>query len=198
MIIYSHRHRITTLPGFLSAVQNYAVSLSHPNLPRHRLFDRVRAGLDNYFGNTNFSVPRHAITLSHLCDIRSQLKFTSFRDARLWCACLIAFFALLRINEYCNRGLLVQHVTLHRWGLSITVPYSKTSLVPTTVDIIRRDDQLCPLRISLPGLLCLFARDPRHHPRRPLPGNETQYLRRSLLHRAGRPRDVFLGADADL
>lgn len=183
MIIYSHRHRITTLPGFLSAVQNYAVSLSHPNLPRHRLFDRVRAGLDNYFGNTNFSVPRHAITLSHLCDIRSQLNVTSFRDARLWCACLIAFFALLRINEYCNRGLLVQHVTLHRWGLSITVPYSKTSLVPTTVDIIRRDDQLCPLRAY--NTYVAFIPDAFRHPSHPffiqhshssLPMSDTDFI----------------------
>jgi hypothetical protein len=53
---------------------------------------------------------------------------------------------LLRINEYANSGLLVQHVVAHQWGVSITVPFSKTSLVPTTVDIIRRDDQLCPAR----------------------------------------------------
>jgi hypothetical protein len=203
MIIYSYHHRITTLSGFLSAIQNYAVSLSHPSLPRHRLFDRVRAGLDNYFGDTNFSVPRQAITLANLCDIHSQLSPSSFRDARLWCACLFAFFALLRINEYANGGLLVQHVTLQRWGVSITVPYSKTSLVPTSVDIIRRDDQLCPL-IAYSAYVAFFPaafRHPSHpffvqHSHSSVPMTERDFIshvRRLLAQVPGCDASTFAG-----
>jgi hypothetical protein len=31
------------------------------------------------------------------------------------------------------------------WGIALTLPFSKTSLLPTQVDLIRRDDELCPL-----------------------------------------------------
>lgn len=145
VIIYAHTHRITTLPGFTAAIQNYAVSLSHPNLPRHRLYDRVRAGLNNMYGHQNFSQPRQGITINELCDFRTRLNLSLFADARDWCACLFAFYGLLRINEYCGGSLCVKHVTLHAWGISLIVPFSKTSLIPAVVDIIRRDDQLCPV-----------------------------------------------------
>jgi hypothetical protein len=165
MIIYCHSHRITTLPGFISALQNYAINLSHPDLPRHRLFDRVKAGLENYYGNTNFSVPRPAISIENLHHIHALLDSSSFADVRLWCASLFAFFALLRINEYANGSLLVSHVTAHRWGISLNIPFSKTSLIPTTVDIIRRDDQLCPLR-AYRAYVSLIPQQHRqsHHP----------------------------------
>jgi integrase len=36
-------------------------------------------------------------------------------------------------------------VTVAHGGISLTIPFSKTSLIPTSVAIIRRDDALCPV-----------------------------------------------------
>src|SRR6202007_902826 len=44
-ILYTHTHRITSLPGFLSAISHHALRMGHPDLPRGRTFERVKAGL---------------------------------------------------------------------------------------------------------------------------------------------------------
>ena len=51
-IVYAHQHRITDLPGFVSAVAHYAMRMGFPDLPRGRTFDRVEAGLLNWHGDT--------------------------------------------------------------------------------------------------------------------------------------------------
>jgi hypothetical protein len=144
-IVYAHLHRITGLAGFISAISHYAMRMGHPDLPRGRTFDCVRSGLLNWYGNTNFAQPARGFTLQDLHDIRSNIDLSVFADARDWCAALFAFFGLLRIREYTCSGLLRQHVTAHPWGISLAIPFSKTSLIPTTVALIRRDDDLCPV-----------------------------------------------------
>jgi hypothetical protein len=118
-------------------------------LPRGPLYDRVRAGLANWYGDTNFHEPSKALTVEALFAIRLSLNLTSFIDARDWCAGLLAFFGLLRINEYTCAGLLTQHVSTAPWGISLAIPFSKSSLIPTAVAIIRRDDALCPVAAYL-------------------------------------------------
>lgn len=145
-IVYARTHRLTSLSGFVSAVSNLAVRLGHPPLPRGITYDRVRAGLDNWYADTNVSEPAKAVTIDDLRTIHGHIDFDAFTDARDWCACLFAFFGLLRIKEYTNAGLRVRHVAEHPWGINLTIPFSKTSLVPTDVAIIRRDDDLCPIR----------------------------------------------------
>lgn len=144
-ILFTHSHRITSLPGFVSAVNHYVLSLGHPPLPRGPLYDRVRAGLANWYGDTNFHEPSKAFTSEALFTIRPHLDLTSFADARDWCASLFAFFGLLRIKEYTCAGLLTQHVSVAPWGVDLAIPFSKTSLIPASVAIIRRDDALCPV-----------------------------------------------------
>jgi hypothetical protein len=144
-IVYANSHRITSLPGFISAISHYAMRMGHPDLPRGRTFDRVKTGLTNWHGHTNFSQPARAFTAQDLLTIHSHLDLSIFSDARDWCASLFAFFGLLRIKEYLCSGLLVHHVTLHPWGINLTLPFSKTTLIPTAVAIIRRDDALCPV-----------------------------------------------------
>jgi hypothetical protein len=145
-ICYVREHRVTGLPGFLSAVNHYVLGLGHPPLPRNRTFDRVRAGIANLNGHTDFSEPAKALTTVDLYAIHATLDLSSFTDARDWCASLFAFFGLLRIKEYSCSGLLVQHVTPEVWGINLTIPFSKTSLIPTAVSLARRDDDaLCPL-----------------------------------------------------
>jgi hypothetical protein len=77
--------------------------------------------------------------------IRPHLDLRVFADARDWCAALFAFFGLLRVKEYTCSGLLREHVSVHPWGISLAIPFSKTSLIPAAVAIIRRDDGLCPV-----------------------------------------------------
>ena len=36
-------------------------------------------------------------------------------------------------------------MSVHPWGISLAIPFSKTALVPTAVAIVRRDDDLCPV-----------------------------------------------------
>ena len=92
----------------------------------------------------------HARVISYriLCSApipRDEQWIWIFSDARDWCACLFAFYGLLRIKEYTCSGLLTQHVTVTHWGINLAIPFSKTSLIPTSVAIIRRDDALCPV-----------------------------------------------------
>ena len=86
----------------MSALANFASQHNHPPLPRNKLYERLTAGLNNYYGDINVSVPRKALTLSDLCAFYAAID-----------ACLFAFFGLLRINNYANAGLLVQHATSH-------------------------------------------------------------------------------------
>jgi len=141
---YTRDHKVTTVGGFVSALVNLAQSLGHPELPRSALYDRFRTGLDNYHADTNVSNPKHSITLSDLCAFYPHMQVSTFAGARDWCACLFAFFGLLRVNEYANGAPQTQHVQLQEWGVRLTIPFSKTSLVPTQVELVRRDDQLCP------------------------------------------------------
>jgi len=145
VILYTAAHKITTVAGFVSAISNYFHSHGFGALPRHNVYDAVRAGLDNFYGEFNSPQRKSAITIAQLCSVRRLLDLDVFEDARDWCAYLFAFFGLLRINEYANGGLAVHSVIAERWGIKLTIQFSKTSLIPTEVDLVRRDDLLCPL-----------------------------------------------------
>lgn len=148
-ILYARAHKITTVPTFLSAVASLAHESGFGPLPRGPFFARVRAGLDNYYGRDNAPERRDAITLADLELLRSRLQpraTSQFADARDWCAAVFAFFGLLRISEYAGaRGLRVADVRAETWGVELTVQFSKTALLPTTVSLASRTDGLCPL-----------------------------------------------------
>ena len=144
-IVYAQQHRITSLAGFVSAIAHYAMRRGHPDLPRGRMFDRVRAGLLNWYGDTNFSQPARGLTLDDLRAIRARVDLNRFADARDWCAALFAFYGLLRVKEYTCSGLLRDHVSVQPWGISLSIPFSKTALIPAAVAIVRRSDELCPV-----------------------------------------------------
>ena len=144
-IVYAQQHRITSLAGFISAVAHYAMRMGFPDLPRGRTFERVKAGLLNWYGDTNFSEPARGFTVADLRAIRAHINLAVFADARDWCAALFAFYGLLRIREYTCAALLRQHVVRYDWGISLAVPFSKTSLIPTTVSLVHRGDDLCPV-----------------------------------------------------
>ena len=146
MAVYANSHKITSLPTFISALNSYHRQLFQVELPRTALFQQTRVGIENYYGNTAASTAKIALTLDDLCEFARHLDTRYFEHARDWCACLLAFFGLLRINEYMNSGLRRRHVRLTSYGVDITVVRSKTSNIPVVVSLTSRDDQLCPAR----------------------------------------------------
>lgn len=115
-------------------------------LPRNTLFNETLTGLRNYYGNV-VSTPKAALTMADLFAFAACLRNVSnyFEHARDWCACLLAFFGLLRIGEYTGGTLRFRHVQVAAAGVEITVLRSKTSLVPVVVSLAKRGDQLCPV-----------------------------------------------------
>ncbi|MCW3101494.1 MAG: hypothetical protein JWL77_7112 [Chthonomonadaceae bacterium] len=145
VVSYAITHKITNLPAYVSALANWASIHNLGPLPRAALYDRVCKGLRNYYGEHNVSQPKSALSLSDLCCFRAHLDLDSFEGSRNWCAYLFSFFGLLRLREFCSPALTFHNVTPQRYGIDITVAFSKTCLVPVQVVLVRRDDQLCPL-----------------------------------------------------
>ena len=146
MAVYADSHKITTLPTFISALNRYHRQLFQVELPRAALYQQTRVGLEHYYGNTAASAAKTALTLNDLCEFARHLDTRYFEHARDWCACLLAFFGLLRVNEYMNAGLRQRHIQLTSYGVDITVVRSKTSNIPVVVSLTSRNDQLCPAR----------------------------------------------------
>ena len=146
MAVYANSHKITSLPTFLSALNRYHRQLFQAEIPRTALYQQTRVGIENYYGNTAASAAKTALTLDDLCEFARHLDTRYFEHARDWCACLLAFFGLLRINEYMNSGLRRGHVQPTSYGLDITVVRSKTSNIPVVISLASRNDQLCPAR----------------------------------------------------
>ena len=61
----------------------------------------------------------------------------------MWFVCLLAFFGLLRICEYADGRLRWSALSVDADGLSLTIPFSKTSAAPFTLRIAFRGDSLC-------------------------------------------------------
>ena len=171
---FARCHKRTTVDGFVSAIANRAHTLGHGPLPRREAYRRLARGIQNFHAD-QVAQPKRAITLADLRAIHSLIDHTTFEGARNWCACLLAFFGLLRINEYANGGLKHRHVQLTTTGVAVTVPYSKTSLQPTRVDLAARADLLCPSQ-ALSAYLAFFARFPALPQR---PGSSLFITRRS-------------------
>jgi hypothetical protein len=149
--VYASTHKFSTVDNFISGVRHFMKERwSSPTftyeLPRGHYYTTHYAGLKHYYGNTATSTPKIGLTLSDLCEFITRLDLHYFEHSRDWCACLFAFFGLLRINEYMGGGLRHQHVTITQAGVDITILYSKTTQTPTTISLTRRDDLLCPLR----------------------------------------------------
>ena len=138
--------KLTTLPGFVSAISNATRERWGRELPRGHQYRSVMAGLRKQYGDQT-STPKVALTMDDLAAIHRGLSTaTHFEHARDWSACLIAFFGLLRVGEYMDARLRHRHVLVAADSLSITVLYSKTSLAPQVVTVSARCDALCPVR----------------------------------------------------
>jgi hypothetical protein len=148
MSVYATTHKVTSVKTFLSAMAHDARRRFGPNavLPRQGLYLQTRTGIEKFYGDTAAPMRKAPVCLDDLCSFARLLPRNTFEGARDWCACLLAFFGLLRIREYMEAGLRVRDVRVAAYGLDIDVLYSKTSLVRATVSVSARGDELCPSR----------------------------------------------------
>ncbi|XP_043236213.1 uncharacterized protein LOC122389606 isoform X4 [Amphibalanus amphitrite] len=98
---------------------------------------------------------RTAVTLDELgrlCAAVSRLPLPAVDRAAFRAICSLAFFGMLRPGEVVlganpAHTVRVHHVSVHRDGLSLTIPSSKTSPVPFTTELVARPDlACCPVR----------------------------------------------------
>ena len=130
--------KVTSLPKYFAALQKFHSNNGHGQLPRGTAFKETSKGLLNFFGQVDNVEPKHALTLDNLHGILAQLDLTKFDDACFWAALTTAFFGLLRISEYADGTLKAKDVRVVPEGIILTIPFSKTSLLPA------RPDDLCP------------------------------------------------------
>ena len=149
-------HKPTTYAQFVSALNSWHKKQYGVPLPRNERYDDVRVGLLNRFGNLNVSIPKTAVTIDDLKAIHRQLDTRYFEHARDWCACLIAFFGLLRGTEHMSGGLRIGQVQMASApsngkpsGLHIVINSSKTSNAPVQISISTQPDPLCPVTAYL-------------------------------------------------
>jgi hypothetical protein len=203
VILYAQSHKPTTIPLFVSAVADWTRQRWGVELPRHRQFDAVMASLRNLYGDNNVNTPKAALTVDDLVAIHSRLDTRYFEHARDWCACLIAFFGLLRIGEYMDSGLHIRHVQASASSLDITIQFSKTSRAPVQIALSARPDALCPVRafrhyrefltrLRLPAdpdsALFVYRFEAGHH--RPMTSSQFIHLVRSYILAAFPGRDI--------
>jgi hypothetical protein len=142
-ILYSLNHKVTSLPVFLSAIASHYKDQQW-QFPSSTRLQVVIKGIKNYFAHQSASSPRTAITIDNLLAFRSVLNLNLFSDARDWCAYLLAFFGLLRVGEYTNGSLRINDIERKADRIRLTLPYSKTTLIPVRIDIAARTDSLDP------------------------------------------------------
>ncbi len=146
MVHYCRTHKVTSLPNYISALSNWSSSYGLGDLPRFGQFDRVKKGLKNYFGLSEFTVPKEAVSLSDLTIIYAHIDQQSFNDIRDWCCYVFAFFGLFRLRELIGDHFTFNAVQRFDWGIHITIPFSKTNINPAVVKLAqRRGDIFCPL-----------------------------------------------------
>ena len=144
---YAKRHRVTTVPLFLSAVQYFARqqwSVEYV-IDKSRQLHETQVALRRKYSTTAVSVAKVPITLADLAAFHATLDRQYFEHARTWCAALLAFFGLLRIGEYCDGSLLIGDVSAQPYGLDIVIRRSKTSAQPVRISLAARPDELCPV-----------------------------------------------------
>jgi hypothetical protein len=139
-------HKFTTLSVFASAVNAWHLDSFAKPLPRNYLFKRVQAGLANIFASTSLSETKIGLDIDQLASIYKHIEFGSFDECRDWCMFIFAFFGLLRVSEYTGGSLQQSDVVATRAGVSIWLPFHKTSPTPVRIEISRRSDCLCPVR----------------------------------------------------
>jgi hypothetical protein len=138
--------KVTSLPQYFAAIQKLHDNNGHGPLPRGAAYKQTCKGLLNFFGQVDKVEPKHALTLENLTAILGKLSMLKFEDVCFWATLITAFFGLLRISEYSSGALQQRHVRVADEGVILSIPFSKTDLMPVEVRLSARDDHLCPRR----------------------------------------------------
>jgi hypothetical protein len=128
----------------VSAIKQWYSSNRLGPLPRNELYERVRRGLHNIYAS-EVATPKAPISESDMLMIGDRMDLSDFDTASVWCAMVFAWNGLLRVSEFCDGGLKVSDVRVYDSGVQLIIPFSKTSLVPTCVSMVKRDDVICPM-----------------------------------------------------
>jgi integrase len=141
----------TSVQQFISAAREYARSKWGVDyqLCGGRLLFETLASLRKMYTGSDVPDPKHPIELADLVAFHSLLDRSYFEHARTFCAATLAFFAVLRINEYCGGALQWGDLHLTGYGLSVVIRRSKTNRRPDTIPVCKRNDVLCPVRALL-------------------------------------------------
>ena len=105
-----------------------------------------RQDLANIFASTSLNEAKIGLDIDQLASIYEHIEFGSFDECRDWCMFIFAFFGLLRVSEYTGGSLHQSDVVATRAGVSLWLPFHKTSSTPVRIEISRRSDCLCPVR----------------------------------------------------
>ena len=122
--------RPNSIKQYLNIVRILHLENGLPNpLEGDYLLTSVVKGVQRKKGN--FTRKKLPITIGILRSFRSVLDLRTSQDLTFWAACLVAFFGMLRKSSLFPRHAPAHHMTLgsctvHDWGMSISVAYSKT------------------------------------------------------------------------
>jgi hypothetical protein len=122
--------RPSSVKQYLNMVRILHLENGYPNpIEGDYFLTSVLKGVQRTKGN--FSKKKLPITPAILRSIRSKLNMHVSQNATFWAACLVAFFGMMRKSSLFPRHSVAHHMTLgsctvHDWGFSITVAYSKT------------------------------------------------------------------------
>lgn len=131
------------------------------------IYQTLFQGIKRELGTAQFHVD--SITPSHLLRMRSFLDFSSVEDLGFWCACLIAFYGLLRPGTIAITGPFETSKNVRRvdlmpcsWGYLLCLRHTKTIQFrerELNVILFQVNGEMCPasaLQAYLHLLLGLF------------------------------------------
>lgn len=163
------RLRYCTIQQYLNIVTHMhkMVGLADPVYNDYQL-KHVLLGIKRELGTAQ--TPVGAITPQQLLKVKSTLNFANLSDLTFWCACLIAFYGLLRPGNITTNGTFdadkdIRRIDLfpYSWGYLLCLRRTKTiQFREKRVEIIlpRTGNELCPVTAQRDLLQLTGVTDP--------------------------------------
>ncbi len=163
----SQRLRPSSVKQYMNVVRLLHLESGLPNpLSEDWFLKSLLAGIKRDKGDhVNRKLP---ITVDILYRIPQVLDLRLSRELTFWAACLVAFYGMLRKSTLFptrnNPRILLGDLSLHSWGMSITVKYSKTIQAEDRRAFLslpwHSNSSRCPSRVLLQALASSQCSDP--------------------------------------
>ena len=151
-------HTVSSVPSYLSALQNFYNNNGAGPLPRGPRFHRFHNGLKRLLGAADAVVHTRAISMEDLAKIRASLDPFDPADASFGAQITIAFFLALRTEDHTGGRMLWGDIYPQDDGsLEFMIPPGKSVRTFRHVAIAPRNDVVSPRR----WLMALVAVAPR-------------------------------------